>query len=196
MSTFNTRKLQTHITFHEEFKKYFKNVKENNDETSEVEKLLTILFLHLAFESFVTYSIRSAVENIFYESRELREVWHKEFEKAFIDKKIEFLAIIWLPHDENKIKKIFDNKFVKESTILRNWIVHGHAMEEYSFSDSPDVTYSKLYERLKKLNLENHYEIFKITINEFLDTLQFPPRRERNGINWFQFVNELRSWVA
>lgn len=196
MATFHTRQYQLHFTFWHEFKKIHLNYssRQTDDETSRIEKLLALLYLHLTLESLISYCIRNAVVFIFHDNREVRELWIKAYEKSLLREKLTFLQTIWHSDTEMRVKK-FSQNFVKKSTEIRNAIVHGHPFEEYSLSDSLETTHSKLLTDVEAIDMDQYLEEFKNSLHTFFDILKSPPYRERPEANWLELVRQLEAQI-
>lgn len=156
----------TYLTFYSEFYKNFWTMSNGQDQI-----ILAGAFLHLTFESLITYTIRLFL-NIAYshQGQGVKRLWHNVFETEKISKKLQFFSdILTIDNDviSQTIKNI-DNFYRNKLSPLRNKIIHGHEVSETVLSDGR-LERSKLSEMLTETNIKDLHGEFWSNVELFLD---------------------------
>jgi hypothetical protein len=153
----------THPIFYREFYKNYLEV-ENDLEAGLVKTplILSGLFIHLTFESLITYATRIVI-NTAYKNKEqnIKKIWSSIFETEHLDKKLKFLQnSIVVDNEVNSVKFKKINKFITERLApLRNKIIHGHEISR-TFGTEVGIANSKLLELLSEENIKGIYNEF------------------------------------
>ncbi len=157
--------------YYECFYSNFKVVQKNKDSL-----ILCGLFIHLTFESLVTFKIRTVVNIL--NNPSARHLWFKIFETEKLTKKLDFFEGALLKKDEKVSAGINDLKhFVRNDlSPLRNKIVHGHELSE-TMIDNKKMEESKLSMILTEDKIDDLYDKFwkktEIFLNLFKE-IDFP----------------------
>ncbi len=152
-----------HLSFYREFYKNYLERNKSRDNT-----ILAGLFIHLTFESLVTYNIKVVVNMIYnYHKSHVKDFWYDVFEIAKLEKKFDFLQYELLankkPAEIKKLKNFIGQKLAP----LRNKIVHGHEVSETTTDNNKPIK-SKLFELISVENIENLYNEFWQHLDIFL----------------------------
>jgi hypothetical protein len=156
----------TYFIFYKEFCKNFVNIA-----TDKKSIILSGLFLHLTFESLVSYYIRLFTNMAYsHKEEEIKTLWANVFELGKFDKKISFLkdSLIKSDHqtlkDLNKISSFYKGRL----SPFRNRVVHGHEISETT-SSSGLFAKSKLAELISENNIILMHKEFLICTGLFLN---------------------------
>jgi hypothetical protein len=155
----------TYITFYREFFRSFMRLNKGQDQL-----ILAGLFLHLTFESLITYTIRLFINTAYGHNKSIQELWRNIFETERLDKKLDFFKIALLisnnsiNNDLKRIVSFYNNKLA----LLRNRIVHGHEVSEITTDDGRLIK-SKLAEVLTNENIQELYNEFWENTELFLN---------------------------
>lgn len=168
-----TIKLETpiHPIFYREFyKNYLKIEDELEDGATKNHLILSGLFIHLTFESLITYTIRTVINRVYeFKEQKIKTVWYIEFETKKLSEKLKFLqdSIITVNNFNSKSFKQL-NDFVRKLASLRNKIVHGHEISQTSGTEI-ETKNTELLELLSVENMKGMYKGFWENIETFLD---------------------------
>ncbi|MFA6322932.1 MAG: hypothetical protein WCX71_05720 [Candidatus Buchananbacteria bacterium] len=156
----------TYIIFYKEFCKNYSFIK-----TEKSSMILSGLFLHLAFESLVSYYIRLFINTAYSHKEEgIKTLWTNVFELGKFDKKMTFLKDTLIKSDPqalkdlNKISSFYRGKL----SPFRNKVVHGHEISETT-SSTGFFAKSKLAELVSEANIILMHKEFLVCVNIFLN---------------------------
>lgn len=155
----------TYIAFYREFYKNFSAMSNGQDQI-----ILAGAFLHLAFESLITYTIRLFLNTAYsHKDQGVKRLWRNIFETERLDKKLRFFsdALITTNDTIPQTLKNIENFYKNRLSPLRNKILHGHEISE-TILPSGHLEKSQLSEMLTEANIRELYSEFWRNVEAFL----------------------------
>lgn len=157
-----------YFVYPELYEEFFKNFLKKN----KFKHLISAsVFLHLTFETIVTYYIRYFINYVIdrLKNGSILQFWNDIYEYEDLPKKLDFFYYIILSADEGSENVIKDTKdFYGRLASLRNKIVHGHEIFEMKFHDGK-IEKSKLAVKLDVNELKKMYDEFWLKLESLLN---------------------------
>lgn len=182
-----TAKLETvtYIIFYKEFCNNYSRIK-----TEKSAIILSGLFLHLTFESLISYHIRLFIDIAYSHKEEgIKTIWTNVFELGKFDKKMIFLKDSLIKPDKQTIKDFnrISSFYKSKLSPFRNKVVHGHEISETT-SSSGFFAKSKLAELISENNIILMHKEFLICTGLFLNLFNkaIVPEGVRLGLNFIK----------
>jgi len=155
-----------YLTFYREFYKNFLAMSNGQDQI-----ILAGAFLHLTFESLITYTIRLFLNTAYsHQGQGVKRLWHNIFETERLDKKLQFFSDILAINNDtiSRTLKNIDNFYRNKLSPLRNKVLHGHEVSE-TILPNGRLERSKLSGMLTETNIKDLYSEFWRNVELFLD---------------------------